>query len=108
MSDIIDIFSKKKITANKIVENSTKSLENNTDSYITRMDKCIAVYQETGKDCQCSYCKDKIRLANKLAEISRWLVLDNNQNSERKLQIGDWLEIVVLAKMQVENYILKS
>ena len=114
MTDVIDIFSKKKVKEKPIQQPVNQHNHYippppaTSEDYLSRIDKCISVYMSTGQECSCDYCKDKSSIASKLVDLSRYLILDSNQKTGRKLQVGDWLEIVTLAKMKVENFILKS
>lgn len=91
MNNLIDFFTKKPIEETEI-------------SYKNRKQACINATIANGR-CDCVHCVDNDKLANKLAEISKWLMTDYSQKSQKRLYYGDWLEVVILAAMKVEKYI---
>lgn len=91
MSKIIDFFTKKPI-------------EEVDTSYKKRKEQCIQNALTQGS-CKCVHCVENDMLANKLAEISKWLMTEHSMKTKRRTYYGDWLEVVFLAALKVEKHI---
>lgn len=91
MAKIFDFFSKKPV-------------EEAALDYKTRKQTCIATTVKQGR-CYCTYCQQNEQLADKLAQISKWLITDHTQKTKSRIYYGDWMEIMYLASLKVQAYI---
>lgn len=73
--------------------------------YRERSAKCVEKVLATNKPCDCTLCRDKRLLADRLVTISNYLLSDYVEKSGNKMVFGDWLEVLIIANYKVQDIV---
>lgn len=93
MSDVVDIFSKK-----KPIEQKKESLA----PYEARKNLCKAEIAKNGQ-CKCVTCQNKVLLVMRMVDLSNAMLSDYVQKTGDQLYYGDWVEVLLATTRVVKE-----